>query len=164
MIEISVDSTELENFVAAMERFPEKLNEGLVEAVKEGEDLGFLTLTEHPDPIPFPPSQVNWESEKQRRAFHMTNGFGGGDPYERQGKLINALEESTPEVTPGLVSGKVYAVEEWVKFVIGSAYQSTIHAGRWATDRQVAGQIRPQFLEIVQKWVNRVLAESLRGG
>lgn len=164
MIEISVDSTELENFVAAMQQFPEKLNEGLVEAVKEGEDLGFLTLTEHPDPIPFPPSQVNWDSPTQRAAFHYTHGFGGGDPYVRQGALANALEESTPEVTPELVSGKVFAIEDWVKYVIGSKSQSDIHKGRWETDEQKASKIKPQFIEIVQRWVNRVIAEGLRGG
>lgn len=164
MIDISVDASGLDNFVALMERFPEKLDEALVQAVKEGEDLGFLELTEHPEPIPFPPSEVKWESEKQRRAYHMTNGFGGGDPYERQGKLVNALEESTPEVVPGMVSGKVYSVEEWVKFVIGSAYQSTIHAERWSTDRKVADRIRPEFVEIVKDWIQRALTEGLRGG
>lgn len=34
-------------------------------------------------PISYP---VQWDSEKQRRAFFATDGFGGGIPYQRKGR------------------------------------------------------------------------------
>lgn len=37
-----------------------------------------------------PTYPIQWTSEKQRRAFFATDGFGGGIPYRRTGKLAKA--------------------------------------------------------------------------
>lgn len=37
-----------------------------------------------------PKYPIEWQSEKQRRAFFATNGFGGGIPYKRTGKLTRS--------------------------------------------------------------------------
>ncbi len=41
-------------------------------------------ITKNPGPPKYP---IRWKSEKQRRAFFATDGFGKGIPYKRIGKL-----------------------------------------------------------------------------
>lgn len=37
-----------------------------------------------------PKYPIQWQSERQRKAFFATNGFGGGIPYRRTGKLTRS--------------------------------------------------------------------------
>lgn len=39
-----------------------------------------------------PKYPIEWQSERQRRAFFATKGFGKGIPYQRTGKLQNSWE------------------------------------------------------------------------
>lgn len=41
-------------------------------------------ITKDPGPVVLP---IEWASEKQRRAFFATNGFGAGIPYSRSGDI-----------------------------------------------------------------------------
>lgn len=45
--------------------------------------------TPYPTPVKYP---IAWKSERQRRAFFATNGFGGGIPYRRTGALGRGWE------------------------------------------------------------------------
>lgn len=38
----------------------------------------------YPGPVRYP---IEWQSERQRRAFFATDGFGSGIPYQRTGRL-----------------------------------------------------------------------------
>lgn len=75
-------------------------------------------------PITYP---VQWDSEKQRRAFFATNGFGHGIPYKRSNKYIQSgqVQRFTDKVTffnphpAGAIGGKL------------GGWQSRIHRGRW---------------------------------
>ena len=89
MFTIEIDLTELEGFTQAFAAIPEKVTEVLVATTKEAEDIAYLNLT----PYPESPGVVNWDSEKQKRAFFATDGFGGGIPHERQGAFPNSFEE-----------------------------------------------------------------------
>lgn len=44
-------------------------------------------LQRQPGPPKYP---LRWASERQRRAFFATNGFGGGIPYRRTGNMSRA--------------------------------------------------------------------------
>lgn len=44
-------------------------------------------LAQEPGRVRYP---IQWTSERQRRAFFATDGFGGGIPYRRTHKLSNA--------------------------------------------------------------------------
>jgi hypothetical protein len=80
-----------------------------------------------------------WESEKQRRAFFATNGFGKGIPYRRTG-AYNAgfVIRKTPNASRASVGYSLVNRVPYAKYVGGSAdgtAQSTIHLDRWALIR-----------------------------
>ena len=168
MIEISVDLSGLEKLSEMLARAPERLNEVLVEATMEAEDVAFLKITEHPPPMNFPPSEVKWDSQKQRRAYHATNGFGGGDPYLRVGALTDSFQESAPQVTPGLVTGKVFSVDQWVQYVKGNPQggveQSDIQKGRWKTLQQdrdaLVDDVTTIFKNAIQRNISRIFGNA----
>jgi hypothetical protein len=81
-------------------------------------------MSEEGKPVRYP---INWDSEKQRRAFFATNGFGKGIPYRRsnryrlgwemeRGRFGVRLSNRSPA---GAVGGTT------------SGWQSRIHRGRW---------------------------------
>lgn len=43
-----------------------------------------------PPPHPFQPGLFPWTSERQRRAFFASNGFGGGIPTKRTGRIADS--------------------------------------------------------------------------
>jgi len=90
-------------------------------------------------PITYP---VQWDSEKQRRAFFSTNGFGRGIPTKRTGAYLAARSITAVENGYLMRNTAPYAM-----FVSGGSYgntQSRIHRGRWnklndAIDAGLAG-------------------------
>lgn len=83
-------------------------------------------------PITYP---VKWDSDKQRRAFFATNGFGGGIPHVRQNVYVGAWQQKT--IRGGYqVSNKL----KYAGYIAGDIYgnrQSRIHRGRWPVFRRV---------------------------
>lgn len=41
-------------------------------------------------PADYPNGKLEWTSERQRRAYWASNGFGAGIPFQRSGKIPNA--------------------------------------------------------------------------
>jgi hypothetical protein len=76
-----------------------------------------------------PTYPINWDSEKQRRAFFATKGFGGGIPYARTGRYENAWRISR--------SGSGFVLENpspqsiYISGDENARGQSRIHRGRW---------------------------------
>lgn len=74
-------------------------------------------------------SPVAWDSEKQRRKFFATDGFGGGIPTVRTDAIPDAWEAhqlANGAIVENTAPGAVY--------VSGDEYgknQSRIHQGRW---------------------------------
>lgn len=94
------------------------LQEALTDLEKEGE------------PISYP---VHWDSERQRKAFFATNGFGRGIPTRRTGRYISGFKlEKT-----GFGTDRRFTISNdvpYAKYVGGTALgqaQSNIHRGRW---------------------------------
>jgi hypothetical protein len=58
------------------------------------------TLRQEPGPVQYP---IEWESEKQRRAYFASDGFGHGIPYQRSHDYVNAWHV-TADYTGGLTS------------------------------------------------------------
>jgi len=72
---------------------------------------------------------VKWDSDKQRRAFFATDGFGRGIPTRRTGAYIRAWQIVEKQNGFALTNRKPQA-----KYIGGTAYglgQSRIHQGRW---------------------------------
>jgi hypothetical protein len=81
-------------------------------------------MSEEGKPVRYP---VQWDSERQRRAFFATNGFGKGIPYRRtnryrlgwdleRGRFGARLSNRSPA---GAIGG------------LPSGWQSRIHRNRW---------------------------------
>lgn len=95
------------------------------------------------EPVTYP---IKWDSERQRRAFFASDGFGRGIPARRTGnynaryRIIRADNGYTIENTA-----------RYGRYVGGSAYgtgQSRIHAGRWLLMRDV---VEAQVEELPQE-------------
>jgi len=87
-------------------------------------------------PISYP---VHWDSEKQRRAYFATDGFGAGIPYKRTGQYgagWQVKQTGSGTAREFTISNRV----AYAKFVGGTAYgkdQSNIHKGRWQLAQEV---------------------------
>jgi hypothetical protein len=93
---------------------------------------------------PPPPRRVRWDSERQKRAYFATDGFGGGIPYRRTGTYgrswIIRRNPRSARVMAGysLIGNAVQRGRHYSKYVGGDAggeSQSRIHQNRWAKVR-----------------------------
>lgn len=96
---------------------------------------------------------IQWDSERQRRAFFASNGFGGGIPYHRTGGYGRAWQiRRNPGVRVMAGYSMVNALES-AQYIGGNAYgqrQSNIHRGRWPIVRdevELAVQQLPRLIE-----------------
>jgi hypothetical protein len=69
-----------------MRRVMTRVTFGLVKEAVTVNQSAFKARVQPPNAVKYP---IQWASEKQRRAFFATDGFGGGIPYKRTGKLAN---------------------------------------------------------------------------
>lgn len=64
------------------------VNRDILDEVRDELEPEILAdLEQEPGRVRYP---IQWTSERQRRAFFATNGFGGGIPYRRKHKLSSA--------------------------------------------------------------------------
>ena len=163
MFQIDIDFSELNKLEQALVQLKEQMDVAMFEAMGEAEAVVHEEMVVHPQSIPYEPgnSSVHWDSPKQRAAYHATDGFFNGIPYPRVGALNSALQEATPTKTPDAFHGGVFAIEDWVKYVIGEkGVQSKIHAERaepWRSVSVIGAEVRPRVVEIFQRAVNRVV-------
>lgn len=108
-------------------------------------------------PITYP---VHWDSERQRRAFFATGGFGRGIPSTRTGTYQRGWmirrNPSTVRVQAGysLINNTREA-----RFVGGSAYgdgQSRIHRGRWVRLRDITDEELRDLPKTIQRSIDMV--------
>lgn len=74
-------------------------------------------------------SPVQWDSERQRRAFFATNGFGGGIPTVRTGEY-----QAGWKIEPLPNGARFYNDSPGNQHISGGTFglvQSNIHKGRW---------------------------------
>ena len=84
-------------------------------------------MSEEGKPVRYP---INWDSQKQRRAFFATNGFGKGIPYRRTNRYrlgwklqrVAFGTNLSNEHPAGAVGGLPGTPSGW---------QSRVHRGRW---------------------------------
>jgi len=81
-----------------------------------------------------------WQSEKQRRAFFATKGFGGGIPSRRTGDLSRGWQASVDPYRKTLFNRV-----PWAKYVMG--------------DRQQKGHTTDGWRKL-----GKVIADNMRGG
>ena len=127
----------LHNIKQAQPQLLKSTLEGAARAIRP-EVMKAVTLV--PGPPKYP---LRWASEKQRRAFFATNGFGKGIPYKRTGQLIAAWQvKVSVRGVGGGRGGGVITVENPAKaarYVYGPQQQPFHLDTGWPTLRRAEG-------------------------
>jgi hypothetical protein len=129
----------------------------------------FATMQEPGTEIEYP---VNWDSEKQRRAFFATNGFGAGIPYQRTGTLEgewikDAIEMGYEVLNPDPIAHYVYGTLTGGISPSGGG-PSRIHEGRWPAFHLAVSDMLERWtsttskLNEIMKAIIEVFTEALR--
>lgn len=106
-----------------------------------------------------PSHPIVWVSEKQRKAFFASEGFGGGVPHRRTDMYVRSWKIEKLESGYRLVN-----TSKGAKFVGGDAYghnQSPIHQGRWNLFRDVADD---ETNKLPQEISNEIKVVARRNG
>lgn len=84
-------------------------------------------LRDAPPPRVYPGApKIEWTSDLQRRAFFASDGFDGGIPTKRTGKLIESWEFVWENLS--LI---VRNTQDWARFVVGSLAKNVPQAARF---------------------------------
>lgn len=89
-----VNTRPIDLFTDYFDDFAERVRQHGQDAVDAHRDDLLSELKAIPGPPKYP---IQWTSEKQRRAFFATNGFGGGIPTTRSGRLPDGWQIITFE-------------------------------------------------------------------
>ena len=125
-------------------------------------NAALLELREPGSEIAYP---VKWDSERQRRAYFATDGFGAGIPYRRTGRYNKGWVVT--KTGSGLV--RAYTISnKWAKakYVGGNSRgggQSRIHRGRWAVAAEIIRKHSQEMLVNVDRAVKSAIRESGMG-
>jgi hypothetical protein len=83
MFRVTVEVTEphlIDAYVAQLEQAPDVVNKLVNEAVNADGDKLLDALRQEPGPVVLP---IKWKSDKQRKAYFASKGFGRGIPFHR---------------------------------------------------------------------------------
>lgn len=100
-------------------------------------------------------NQYKWQSEKQRKAYFATNGFGAGIPYQRTDNLRNGWNFKESDSNWTMV--KIENSSGYAGFVQGNQIQRGHIADKWRKYSEIvksnlAGAMRHAGAE-VRKWI-----------
>jgi len=112
----TINNKPIESLINYLDRYASVIDEEFNAAFNEVRPLLLDTLDVIPEHPHYP---IIWQSERQRRAFFATDGFGGGIPYQRTGALQSSW---VMEKTGG---GAQFVVivrnpTSYAKYVVGS--------------------------------------------
>lgn len=167
-IRVQIDDVLAGDIKRTLEDAPKRMEAEIARIVK-GLETSLLDdlLSFTPGPVRYP---IQWTSERQRRAYFATDGFGHGIPYRRTGRLVSAwrlrryfsragnLITITNDADPGFVIGNPARPELHQQF----------HANTgWPTPQEV-GQTMDFFSEAAEEqmrdaWLD-VVTELVYGG
>lgn len=146
----------LENYEVIFQEEARRTHDDLAPAVLQNLEI-------IPGPVKYP---IEWTSEKQRRAFFATDGFGHGIPYQRTGKLALAWDFEIEE-NSAVIRNKAPASP----FVYGSlaksnpgGFQQRFHINTgWQTASNTADFWLHEFSRQLVRNMNARLGDSVNG-
>lgn len=95
---------------------------------------------------------LRWASERQRRAFFATDGFGGGIPYQRTNRLINSYDVILTDTASGAILSLTNS-DPKAQFVVGDRAQPFHLDTGWIQIANVISDARVEAEEIlIQTW------------
>lgn len=110
--------------ISELPKFLSDFGKGVIEVLQDTAANVKTRMGEAGSPITYP---VQWDSEKQRRAFFASDGFGRGIPYNRVGAYQRSWTVNKNEGGATLLAPHPAAA-------IGGfpgGWQSKIHRNRW---------------------------------
>ena len=147
MIELFWQFDDLVKLQTALTAMPDVLTTRFEKAARSGIGIFHDDLAQYAEPPNYP---IIWDSERQRRAFFATDGFGGGIPHTRAGALPDSWQTEV-NVSENELMARVFTPEDWAKYVQDSNQQSAIHAGRWQNTTQ--GVLEKDYEIVVKGFV-----------
>ena len=96
-----------------------------------------------------------WQSEKQRRAYFASNGFGGGIPYSR----TNALKDGWTTKNDGAKTAVTNDVP-YAGFVMGDEQQKGHRADKWRLVPEIIKTNTAGMIQAVRQFVDRWIKEN----
>jgi len=115
------------------------------------------TLRKEPGAVVYP---VEWASERQRRAFFATNGFGHGIPYRRTHRYVHSWHVRG-DYRGGLSEIRVYNDVDYAEYV-GGRQQQPFHANTgWTAAEPVTARIMAELDDIIADRLLQVMDEEL---
>lgn len=106
-------------------------------------------LKQQPGPVKYP---IRWKTERQRRAFFATNGFGAGIPYKRTNRLANGWQMSfDARDTTGTV--EIFNDVPYARFVQGDDAQPFHLDTGWIQAAPLVAQAQDDLTDaLIQTW------------
>lgn len=157
-------ATPIADTKTARRRYVSTLKATLKSAVKRTQKTVNQRLKSPPGPVKYP---IAWTSDRQRRAFFATNGFGRGIPTRRSGAVqrgwtytsdVNA-EDLTGEIT--LDNRVPYAKYVYGDFAADYAPQQRFHAVTgWERANKVADDVFAEVIDYVDNTFARALENN----
>ena len=151
-VRASYDATPIEEIAHFVDSFNDLVEEVGNEAYLAVEDGLVRELRFQPPRRSWPGDYpIEWTSEKQRKAYFATNGFGGGIPYERKGRASKSwiVEDIR---SPGKFEIKVSSSWKDAEYVYGTLNMRSLREAKLPQQRyhQITGWVAAA--ETVRKW------------
>lgn len=156
-MDVTVDQDVLYAIREAAQDAPRRMNKAYKARIKRLRQRLLDDLREYPGPVKYP---FRWKSERQRRAFFATDGFGYGIPYVR----TFALRDGWTTRIRDQQNGAIFEVEntaDYARFVVGDDAQPGHLATGWQSAGAIVASYREQATdELIDTWYAVVAGEE----
>lgn len=156
-VDVTVDTDVLEAISETALSAPRRMNAAYKRRIKRIRQQILDELRQYPGPVKRP---FRWASERQRRAFFATNGFGHGIPYVR----TNALKEGWTTHIRDRRDGVIFEVvnnTDYAEFVVGDWAQPGHIATGWRSAAVTIARFREQAVdELIDVWGEVALGDK----
>lgn len=129
----AIDDKALQDLQRAYATAPERMRNEFNVIIRYAETYALARLKDYPPRVSYP---IRWTSERQRRAFFATRGFGKGIPYRRTGELGNNWRVDRGS-TPFGGSLQIINKTPYAKYVQGERQQSFHKDTGWVNEQDV---------------------------
>ena len=156
-IDVTVDTDVLDAISEAAKESPRRMNKAYKRRIKSIRQRILDDLREYPGPAKKP---FRWASERQRRAFFATDGFGHGIPYVR----TNALKDGWTTRVRDTKDGAIFEVAnntDYAEYVVGDWAQPGHLQTGWASASVTVAKYREEATDIlIDAWGEVALGET----
>lgn len=145
-IEVTVDTDVLEAISETAVTAPKRMQQAFNRATASIRAQLYRDLTKEP---PRPSYPIRWKSEKQRRAFFATNGFGRGIPTKRSGRYLKGWRVLYTPVNAYIGTLTAENNVPYAKFISGDDAQPFHLDTGWTQAAPVLADYRQRATELL---------------